>query len=206
MRRRLVNALPAIVLVAVLLGAWELYVDSGATNSSILPAPHTIAESLWGNAGLLSHNLAVTAEEVALGLLLALALGFALGVLIHLSPPLRRAMYPLTVGSQAVPIAVIALEDSRIESRSRCRGRISVNLRKPHRHGFTKFAPLVSRIAALQAIFEFFRPSKRFDVSVETCDYVLDVRRVAELLFNELSGVPIFFTFRHPSSQFGSHR
>jgi len=29
-------------------------------------------------------------------------------VLIHLSPPLRRACYPLTVGSQAVPIAVIA--------------------------------------------------------------------------------------------------
>src|ERR1019366_6232337 len=108
MRRRLVNAMPAIVLVAVLLGAWELYVDSGATNSAILPAPHTIAEALWGNAGLLSHNLAVTAEEVALGLLLALALGFALGVLIHLSPPLRRAMYPLTVGSQAVPIAVLA--------------------------------------------------------------------------------------------------
>jgi NitT/TauT family transport system permease protein/putative hydroxymethylpyrimidine transport system permease protein len=108
MRRRLVNAMPALVLVGALLGAWEIYVDSGATNSSILPAPHAITEALWGNAGLLSHNLAVTAEEVALGLLLALALGFALGVLIHLSPPLRRAMYPLTVGSQAVPIAVIA--------------------------------------------------------------------------------------------------
>jgi putative hydroxymethylpyrimidine transport system permease protein len=107
-RRRLVNAAPAIVLVLALLGAWELYVDSGATSSSILPAPHTIAESLWGNAGLLGHNLAITAEEVVLGLAFALALGFALGVLIHLSPPLRRAFYPLTVGSQAVPIAVIA--------------------------------------------------------------------------------------------------
>jgi ABC-type nitrate/sulfonate/bicarbonate transport system permease component len=107
-RRRTLNAAPAIVLVLVLLGAWELYVDSGATSSSILPAPHTIAKSLWGNAGLLGHNLAITAEEVVLGLALALALGFALGVLIHLSPPLRRACYPLTVGSQAVPIAVIA--------------------------------------------------------------------------------------------------
>ena len=108
MKRRLVNALPALVLVLALLGAWELYADSGATSSSILPAPHTIAQSLWSNAGLLSHNLAVTAEEVVLGLALALALGFALGVLIHLSAPLRRACYPLTVGSQAVPIAVIA--------------------------------------------------------------------------------------------------
>ncbi len=108
MKRRLVNALPALVLVLALLGAWELYADSGSTNSSILPAPHSIAQSLWSNAGLLGHNLAVTAEEVVLGLALALALGFVLAVLIHLSPILRRAVYPLTVGSQAVPIAVIA--------------------------------------------------------------------------------------------------
>ena len=33
--------------------------------------------------------------------------GFALAVAIHLSPLLRRAVYPLAVGSQAVPIAVI---------------------------------------------------------------------------------------------------
>ena len=108
MRHRALNAVPAVVLVAALLGAWEVYVDSGSTNSSILPAPHSIAVALWGNAGLLGHNLAITAEEVGLGLLLALALGFALAVLIHLSPILRRAVYPLAVGSQAVPIAVIA--------------------------------------------------------------------------------------------------
>jgi NitT/TauT family transport system permease protein/putative hydroxymethylpyrimidine transport system permease protein len=108
MRRRFLNAMPALVLVAALLGAWELYVDSGSTNSSILPAPHSIAVALWGNAGLLGHNLAITAEEVGVGILLALALGFVLAVLIHLSPILRRAVYPLTVGSQAVPIAVIA--------------------------------------------------------------------------------------------------
>ena len=35
-------------------------------------------------------------------------LGFVLAVLIHLSPTLRRAVYPLAIGSQAVPIAVIA--------------------------------------------------------------------------------------------------
>lgn len=108
MSRRIVNALPPALLAIALLGAWEIYVDSGATNSAILPAPHSIAVALWSNAGLLGHNLAITAEEVGLGLLLALALGFALAVLIHLSPVLRRAVYPLTVGSQAVPIAVIA--------------------------------------------------------------------------------------------------
>ena len=91
-----------------MLGAWEPYVDSGSTSSFVLPAPHAMAVALWGNGSLIWSNFAVTAEEVGLGILLALVPGFALAVAIHLSPLLRRAVYPLAVGSQAVPIAVIA--------------------------------------------------------------------------------------------------
>ena len=57
----------------------------------------------------MSANFAVTAEEVVLGLALALCAGFALAVALHLSPLLRRAVYPLAVGSQAVPIPVIGV-------------------------------------------------------------------------------------------------
>jgi ABC-type nitrate/sulfonate/bicarbonate transport system permease component len=97
---------PALVLAA-LLGGWEAYVDAGSTNA-FLPAPHAVAAALWDNAGLLAANLKPTAEEVLLGILLALGLGCALAAVIHLSPVVRRAAYPLAVGSQAVPIAVIA--------------------------------------------------------------------------------------------------
>ena len=107
-RRRLAGALPPVLLVAVLLGAWEAYVDSGSTSSFVLPAPHSIAAALWENAGFLAANLEPTAEEVGLGILLALLVGFLLAVLIHFSTVLRRAVYPLAVGSQAIPIAVIA--------------------------------------------------------------------------------------------------
>jgi ABC-type nitrate/sulfonate/bicarbonate transport system permease component len=107
-RRGIVSALPPALLVAALLGAWEVYVDSGSTSSFVLPAPHAIATALWDNAGLLAANLRPTATEVVLGIVLALVLGFALAVLIHLSATLRRAIYPLAIGSQAVPIAVIA--------------------------------------------------------------------------------------------------
>ena len=98
----------ALLVIAGLLGAWEAYADFGAASSFVLPAPHEIAVALWDNAGLLADNLAPTAVEVGLGILLALLLGFALAVAIHLSATLRRALYPLAVGSQAVPIAVIA--------------------------------------------------------------------------------------------------
>lgn len=108
MRRRILEALPAIALLALALGVWEAYVDAGDVDRLVLPAPHEIASSLWANAGFIASNLRPTAEEVVLGIALALASGFALAVAIHLSPLLRRAVYPLAVGSQAVPIAVIA--------------------------------------------------------------------------------------------------
>lgn len=109
MRRRILHALPAVVLVVVLLGVWELYVQLGNVDRLVLPAPHEVGSALWDNAGFLASNLKPTAEEVVLGIVLALASGFALAVAIHLSPVLRRAVYPLAVGSQAVPIAVIAV-------------------------------------------------------------------------------------------------
>jgi NitT/TauT family transport system permease protein/putative hydroxymethylpyrimidine transport system permease protein len=108
MRRRLLNALPAAVLLLVLLGAWEIYATSGAVNQFVLPAPHEMAQELWNNRSLISSNLAVTAKEVIAGLGLALVSGFAVAVAIHFSKLARRAIYPLAVGSQAVPVAVVA--------------------------------------------------------------------------------------------------
>jgi putative hydroxymethylpyrimidine transport system permease protein len=109
MRTVAARGLPAVALGIGLLGAWELYVDLADVQEAVLPAPHAVARALWDSAGLLWRNFAVTAEEVALGLGLALAAGLALGVAIHVFPLLRRAVYPLAIGSQAVPIPVIGV-------------------------------------------------------------------------------------------------
>lgn len=107
--RRLGRALPAAILVAGLIGIWELYVDlQGSTFSLILPAPHQVAHSLYADRGLLWSNFLVTAEEVLLGVVVAGAVGFLLAVAIHFSPTLRRATYPLLVASQAVPVVILA--------------------------------------------------------------------------------------------------
>ena len=108
MRGRVLTFAPPLALLAALIGGWEAYADIGTTSSFVLPAPHAIATALADNVGLLAANLRPTATEVGLGVLIALALGATLAILVHLSPLLRRAVYPLAVGSQAVPIAVIA--------------------------------------------------------------------------------------------------
>lgn len=107
-KRRLTAALPAILLALALLGAWELYADASGVDPLVLPAPHAMAAQLWDNTGLLWSNFTITAREVLLGIALALLVGFAVAVAIHLSPMLRKAAYPHAVGSQAVPIAIVA--------------------------------------------------------------------------------------------------
>ncbi|HEX7301099.1 MAG TPA: ABC transporter permease [Solirubrobacteraceae bacterium] len=98
----------AILLVAALLGGWELYADVGGVDDFILPAPSQIATALWDDRSLLWSNLLVTGQEVGLGILVALILGFLLAVALHFSGALRRGVYPLLVASQAVPIVIIA--------------------------------------------------------------------------------------------------
>jgi putative hydroxymethylpyrimidine transport system permease protein len=103
------RVLPSLLLAGALLGTWELYADFADVEADLLPAPHAVVSALWSNSSLVWRNFTVTAEQVVLGLGLALLCGFALAVALHLSPLLRRAVYPLAVGSQAVPIPVIGV-------------------------------------------------------------------------------------------------
>jgi NitT/TauT family transport system permease protein/putative hydroxymethylpyrimidine transport system permease protein len=98
----------ALLVLLALAGAWEAYARLGPVDELILPAPTEVAQALWEDRALLWDNLLVTAQEVALGILVALLLGTALAIAIHLSPALRRAVYPLLVGSQAVPVVIVA--------------------------------------------------------------------------------------------------
>jgi ABC-type nitrate/sulfonate/bicarbonate transport system permease component len=101
--------LPPALLLALLIGAWELYVDlKGSTFSSILPAPHQVASSLYSDRSLLWSSFAVTAQEVLLGILVACAAGLVLAIAIHFSHTFRRAAYPLVIASQAVPVVILA--------------------------------------------------------------------------------------------------
>ena len=98
----------AAVLVVVLLGAWELYVDLGGVSSLILPAPHAVAVALYVDRGLLFANFLVTATEILLGILLAAVAALALAIVMHFSITLRGALYPPLIASQTVPIPILA--------------------------------------------------------------------------------------------------
>jgi len=99
---------PPAALVALGLGAWEAVTRGGLVDELLLPAPTQIANALWRDRGLLASDLAVTAVEVLVGLAVALLAGAVLAVAMHLSAGVRRALRPLVIGSQAIPMVTIA--------------------------------------------------------------------------------------------------
>jgi NitT/TauT family transport system permease protein/putative hydroxymethylpyrimidine transport system permease protein len=106
--RLLRRYLPPLLLLAALIGAWELYVDLGGVDSLILPSPHQVASALYDQRSLLWSSFLITGREVVLGILVAAVAGLVLAVAIHFSQAFRRAAYPLVIASQAVPVVLIA--------------------------------------------------------------------------------------------------
>ena len=98
----------AALIILAGLGAWEAIVRLGWVDELILPAPTQVLDALWTDRGLLAPDLATTTWEVLLGLAAAIAAGALLGIAMHVSPRARKALRPLVIGSQAVPVPVIA--------------------------------------------------------------------------------------------------
>ncbi len=113
-RGRAFGILAPIAIVLLLLAAWEaaaqwqIVADALSIKPYLIPAPSEVAESLWADRELLAENGWVTLREVLAGFALALILGTAFAVALHLSETARRAVYPLLVASQTVPIIVVA--------------------------------------------------------------------------------------------------
>jgi len=100
--------LAPVALLAAVVAAWEAAARLGAVEDYLLPAPSEVGRALVTDRELLFPDAWVTAQEVLLGFVIAVALGLGLAVLLHLSTVVRQAVYPLVVASQAVPVIVIA--------------------------------------------------------------------------------------------------
>jgi putative hydroxymethylpyrimidine transport system permease protein len=99
----------AALLVLFVLVVWELGVRLAHVPKYLLPAPTQIAVALkedWFR--ILAPATWVTLREVLIGFVVAAAAGIGLAVLLHLFGPLRRAVYPLLIASQTIPVVVLA--------------------------------------------------------------------------------------------------
>lgn len=107
-RRTVALALPPTLVLAVLVGAWQLIVDVGHVEPYLLPSPAAIGRAFWSARGSVGADVATTATESVLGLLAGAAAGGLLAAAIAAAAPVRRSLYPLLVGSQTIPMIVLA--------------------------------------------------------------------------------------------------
>jgi len=102
------DVVPALALLLLIIGGWEVATIVLGIHPVILPSPSLIVQTIVKDWGLLYTNMLYTLWEVLIGFGLGFAVGLILAILIVYSPALERALYPLVVASQTIPVFAIA--------------------------------------------------------------------------------------------------
>ncbi|MBU4541544.1 ABC transporter permease [uncultured Acetobacterium sp.] len=99
--------IPILFILAILV-VWELVVNLAIVARYILPAPTDIVDALIANGSDIIMHTGVTFFEGMTGLLVAVLLSLLMAIVMDQFPIVKKAIYPVLVISQTVPIIVIA--------------------------------------------------------------------------------------------------
>ena len=99
---------PPILLVGAIVLLWEGYVRVASLDPITLPAPTRVLSSLWDARDAAIGNLVPTLVEAFVGCALSVTLAIGVAVALDRWAPVRRAVEPLLVTSQTIPIVAIA--------------------------------------------------------------------------------------------------
>ena len=109
MQRPLRKFLLPVVAGAVVIGAWygvHFYLDPEMR--FLLPTPGAIAHAFAENRESLLTAAVNTSKGALLGFMLAIAVSFALAILLSLSSAIRTSLYPYLMALQMTPLPVLA--------------------------------------------------------------------------------------------------
>ena len=99
---------PAALLVAAGLLGWQWYVTAFDVRPQVLPSPLRVLGQGWAYREQIWANTVPTVQVTAVGFGVSLVLGWVLAIAVDFSPWLRRAITPLLVASQTLPIIAVA--------------------------------------------------------------------------------------------------
>jgi ABC-type nitrate/sulfonate/bicarbonate transport system permease component len=99
---------PPVAVVVALLVLWEAYVAASGISPLVLPSPSRILGALVDFRDLAWSHTVPTIIETVIGFAVSVAAAIGFAVAMDQTPAIRRAVYPLLVGSQTVPIVAIA--------------------------------------------------------------------------------------------------
>jgi ABC-type nitrate/sulfonate/bicarbonate transport system permease component len=99
---------PPLALTAIVVVAWEVYVRVADIDPITLPAPSRVVASLWDFRDVAVGHLVPTLVEALVGCALSVALAIGAAIALDRWEPIRRAVEPLLVTSQTIPVVAIA--------------------------------------------------------------------------------------------------
>lgn len=102
--QRLVPYASPVIVIAV----WETYTRLAHVDPTVLPSPVGVVKGIYHTRGVAWTNTVTTLQETLLGFALSVCVSVLLAVAMDLFSWLRRALYPILVASQTIPIIAIA--------------------------------------------------------------------------------------------------
>jgi ABC-type nitrate/sulfonate/bicarbonate transport system permease component len=99
---------PPVVLVAVLVAIWEVWVRTADIDPAVLAAPSDVVEALKRSWRSLPGHIATTLSETGIGLTVGVALGILVACALAASDLVRRALEPVLIVLQTIPPLVLA--------------------------------------------------------------------------------------------------
>jgi NitT/TauT family transport system permease protein len=106
--QRLANALAPLVLIALILAAWEIACRALSVPKYLLPAPSAVLAAGLANAPLLLSSAWNTLSMALIALGVASLVASSIALAVSTNPLLERAVRPLAVTLQVTPVVAIA--------------------------------------------------------------------------------------------------
>jgi NitT/TauT family transport system permease protein len=106
--RRIVDWLPAAVVLVLTVSAWEGFIRWRNVQQFLLPKPSSIARAFWTDRSELLHAGWFTFQEALGGFFLGSALAILTALVLARWRPLGLALLPFAIAANAIPIIAFA--------------------------------------------------------------------------------------------------
>lgn len=107
-QKSITNKLYSVVLIALLVLVWQVLSMSGVIPAFMLPSPKQVLDAFLSEFPVLIGHSCVTLQEAFLGLGIGIVLSVLLAFWMEQCAVIRKAVYPILVISQTIPVVAIA--------------------------------------------------------------------------------------------------
>ncbi len=107
-RSKMVFVLPPVLVLAIGVGAWEVWARVAAVPVYIAPAPSVVFARLFGDIGFFAVHGAITLAEALAGFALGAVVAFAAATLMAHSRLIERTLLPIAILVKVTPIVAVA--------------------------------------------------------------------------------------------------